>query len=115
MINILYLHGSETSQFLKEPCLHSGDLVARKLEHLHGGVVGGERAEWQVVDQVVGDRAVTNILYLHESETSQFFKEPCLHGGDLVARKLEHLHGGAVGGERAEWQVDYKGVRDRAV
>ena len=59
---------------------------------------------------------MTNIVYLHDSETSQFFKEPCLHGGHLVARKVdEHLHGGVFGGKRAEWQVDYQVVRNRAV
>ena len=58
---------------------------------------------------------MTNILYLHDSETSHFLKEPCLHGGDLVARKVEHLHGGFVGGERAEWQVDDRVLREKAV
>ena len=59
---------------------------------------------------------MTNVLFLHESETSQFFKEPCLHGGHLVARKVdEHLHGGVFCGKRAEWQVSKQVVRDKAV
>ena len=52
MTNILYLHDSKKSQCLKEPCLHCDDVVARMVENLHGGVVGGERAEWQVVDRL---------------------------------------------------------------